>query len=277
MTSIFRTLSHLPLWLLQALGWMMGWLAFLLSGEYRRQFLANTAQAGVPRALWLPAVGEAGRLVAELPRLWLGDPVPLVWDGEQHVQAALERQQGIVFLTPHLGCFEVTAQAYAQRFGVAGQPMTVLFRPARKAWLRDLVATARQRPGLASAPTTLAGVKQLIKALKAGQCVGLLPDQVPPDGLGVWAPFFGQPAYTMTLSARLALQTGAAVLIAWGERLPWGRGYVVHVKPLDAVLSPDMAVAAQQINQAMEALILQKPQQYLWGYARYKAPRKAAA
>jgi KDO2-lipid IV(A) lauroyltransferase len=277
MTSIFRTLSHLPLWLLQALGWVMGWLAFLLSGDYRQQFLANARLAGVARAQWLPAVGEAGRLVAELPRLWLGEPVPLVWDGEQHVQAALDRRQGIVFLTPHLGCFEITAQAYAQRYGAAGQPMTVLFRPARKAWLRDLVATARQRPGLASAPTTLAGVKQLIKALKAGQCVGLLPDQVPPDGLGVWAPFFGQPAYTMTLSARLALQTGAEVLVAWGERLSWGRGYVVHVKPLDAVLSADMAIAAAQINLAMQTLILQKPQQYLWGYARYKAPRKVAA
>jgi KDO2-lipid IV(A) lauroyltransferase len=152
--------------------------------------------------------------------------------------------------------------------------MTVLFRPARKAWLRALVASARERPGLATATTTLAGVKQLIKALKAGQCVGLLPDQVPPDGLGVWAPFFGKPAYTMTLSARLALQTGATVLLAWGERLPWGRGFVIHVQALPDFLSTDMEQAAAQINRAMEALILQKPQQYLWGYARYKAPKR---
>lgn len=266
----------MPLWVLQVLGWLMGWIAFLASSDYRQRFLENVAQAGVPRARWLPAVGESGRLVAELPRLWLGPPVPLVWDGAEQVQAALDAQRGIVFLTPHLGCFEITAQAYAQRFGVAGQPMTVLFRPARKAWLRELVATARQRPGLETAPTTLAGVKQLIKALKTGQCVGLLPDQVPPQGLGVWAPFFGKPAYTMTLSARLALQTGATVLLAWGERLPWGRGFVIHVTPLRQALPSDMQQAAALINTAMEALIKGKPQQYLWGYARYKNPKGAA-
>jgi KDO2-lipid IV(A) lauroyltransferase len=80
----------------------------------------------------------------------------------------------------------------------------------------------------------------------------------------------------MTLSARLALQTGATVLVAWGERRSWGRGYVIHVAPLAQVLSRDMTEAATQINHAMEALILQKPQQYLWGYARYKTPKVAA-
>jgi KDO2-lipid IV(A) lauroyltransferase len=276
MTHLFRLLSHMPLWALQAWGWLLGWTAFLASPDYRQRFLENVALAGVERVRWLPAVGESGRLIAELPRLWLGSAVPVSWDGAEHVQDALAEQRGIVFLTPHLGCFEVTAQAYAQRFGVQGQPMTVLFRPPRKAWLRAVVEQSRQRPGLATASTTLAGVKQLIKALKAGQCVGLLPDQVPPEGLGVWAPFFGKSAYTMTLSARLALQTGAAVLVAWGERLPWGRGYVIHVAPLQQPLSPDMAEAAAQINGAMEGLILQKPQQYLWGYARYKKPKGAA-
>ena len=273
MTTLFRLLSHLPLWMLHGLGWLLGWLAFLASPAYRLRFLENVSLAGVARGQWMAAVGQSGRLLGELPRLWLGHPAPYCWDGAEHVQAALDSRRGIVFLTPHLGCFEITAQAYAARFGALGQPMTVLFRPPRKAWLRDVVAASRQRPGLATAPTSLAGVKQLIKALKSGQCVGLLPDQVPPEGLGVWAPFFGKPAYTMTLSARLALQTGATVLVAWGERLSWGRGYVVHVAPLPVTLSSDMTQAAAQINHAMEGLILQKPQQYLWGYARYKTPK----
>ena len=273
MTTLFRLLSHLPLWMLHGLGWLLGWLAFLASPDYRLRFLENVALAGVARAQWMAAVGQSGRLLGELPRLWLGRSAPYDWDGAEHVQAALDSRRGIVFLTPHLGCFEITAQAYAARFGALGQPMTVLFRPPRKAWLRDVVAASRQRPGLATAPTSLAGVKQLIKALKSGQCVGLLPDQVPPEGLGVWAPFFGKPAYTLTLSARRALQTGATVLVAWGERLSWGLGYVVHVAPLPVTLSSDMTQAAAQINHAMEGLILQKPQQYLWGYARYKTPK----
>lgn len=274
MTRIFRLFSHLPLWLLHATGWLLGWTAFLLSRDYRGRFLENVVLAGVGRKHWLPAVGESGCMLAELPRLWLGAAVPIVWDGAHHVDEALASQRGIVFLTPHLGCFEVTAQAYAERFGAAVQPMTVLFRPPRKGWLQEVVMQSRQRPGLSTAPTTLGGVKQLIKALKAGQSVGLLPDQVPPQGMGVWVPFFGKPAYTMTLSARLSQQTGATVLVAWGERLAWGRGYVVHVAPLQQALSADMEVAATQINCAMEQLILQRPQQYLWGYARYKQPKE---
>ena len=133
---------------------------------------------------------------------------------------------------------------------------------------------SRQRPGLQTAPTTLSGVKQMIKALKNGEAVGLLPDQVPPQGMGVMAPFFGRDAYTMTLSVRLVQQTGATVLMAWGERLSWGRGYRVHVQPLAQDLASRPAWSAvTAVNRAMEALVLQCPQQYLWGYARYKQPR----
>lgn len=273
MTLLFSFLARLPLWLLQGVGWALGWGVFGLSGVYRQRFLANVRLAGRSAAHWPAAVGQAGSLVAEIPRLWLGRPVPLLWAGAEHIEAALAQGRGIVFLTPHLGCFEITAQAYAQRFG-ARQPMTVLFRTPRKPWLRELVARARNRPGLQAVPTTLAGVKQMIKALRQGQSVGLLPDQVPPQGQGVWVPFFGRPAYTMTLSARLAQQTGATILVAWGERLPWGRGYRIHVQPLGQSLPADLHEAATVINRAMEQLIAQCPQQYLWGYARYKQPRE---
>ena len=176
-----------------------------------------------------------------------------------------------MFLTPHLGCFEATAQGYAATHG----PITVLYRPARKAWLRDLVDTARPRPGLATAPATLAGVKQMLKALKAGEAVGLLPDQVPPQGLGEWAPFFGRAAYTMTLPVGLAQRTGARILLAWGERLAWGRGYRIHLRPGPQALATEPALAAAQVNALMEDLIRECPAQYLWGYARYKSPGEA--
>lgn len=276
MLILFRALSVLPLWLLHAAGWLLGWGAYLGSPVYRRRLRDNAAQAGIGPGHLRAAVGQSGRLVAELPRLWFGAPVAIGWDGAQWIDEAHGQGRGIVFLTPHLGCFEVTAQGYAQRFGAARGPITVLYRPARKPWLRDLVDNARGRPGLATAPTTLSGVKQMLKALKKGEAVGLLPDQVPPLGLGVWAPFFGRGAYTMTLSARLAQQSGARVLLAWGERLGAGRGYVVHVRPLDVALSADPTAAAAQVNAAMESLVRECPGQYLWGYARYKAPREDA-
>ena len=275
MMTLFKLLSKLPLWLLHGFGSVLGWCVFLLSGVYRRRFVANARQAGLNLWQWIGAVAEGGKLVAELPRLWLGRPVPISWDERAvaHVQAALTQHRGIVFLTPHLGCFEITAQAYAQRFGTMGQPITVLFRPPRQVWLQRLVSASRQRPGLRSAPTTLSGIKQMIKALKNGESVGLLPDQVPPQGMGLMAAFFGRQAYTMTLSARLVQQTGATVLLAWGERLPWGRGFKIHVGPMQEPLPVALPDAVAAVNRAMEVLVLQCPGQYLWGYARYKQAR----
>jgi Kdo2-lipid IVA lauroyltransferase/acyltransferase len=282
MFSLFKIFSALPLWMAHPLGWLLGWASFALSGRYRHQFHANASQAGVSRLARWRAVGAAGQQISELPRLWFGPAQPVHWDGASHIDAALASGRGMVFLTPHLGCFEVTAQAYAQRYGQgrgeASRPMTVLYRPPRKAWLIHLVTRARQRPGLRTAPTSLAGVKQLIKALKSGECVGLLPDQVPPAGQGVWSPFFGRNAYTMTLAVRLAQQTNATILLAWGERLKGGKGYLVHVAPLPphsatSPMAPDLEGAVRQINAAMENLIRACPAQYLWGYARYKQPR----
>ncbi|AKJ27636.1 lysophospholipid acyltransferase family protein [Caldimonas brevitalea] len=286
MQTLFRFLSHWPLGLLHAIGFFLGWATWWASPTYRRRFRENVAQSGLPWSAVRPAVGAAGKMVMELPWLWfrpadrpLGDKVR--WLNSELIEEAKRQGRGVIFLTPHLGCFEVTAQSYAELFTEPGKPITVLYRPARKAAIRPIVETARRRPGLAAAPASLAGVRQMIRALRQGQAVGLLPDQVPPEGLGVWAPFLGRPAYTMTLASRLAQQTGAAVLLVWGERLPRGRGYVVRVDALEPALPEGGADQAQSaaalINRAMERLILQCPEQYLWGYHRYKEPRHDTA
>lgn len=273
MTVLFSLLARFPLWLLHALGWWLGWVSYLASPTYRRRFVANAAQAGYAMASVRPAVAAAGRMVAELPRLWLGAPARCEWENEACIEGAFRAGRGVLFLTPHLGCFEVSAQAVALRYAPRFGPLTVLYRPARQPWLAALMREARNRPGLATAPTSLAGVRQMIRALRDGHAVGLLPDQVPPDGQGLWAPFFGRDAYTMTLSARLAQQTGATVLLAWGERLAWGRGYRLHFRELQQPLAQDLQRAVQQVNQEMERLVRECPAQYLWGYARYKHPR----
>ena len=289
MSPSLNWLSRRPLRHLHAVGALLGWLAYAASPSYRRRLKTNAQVAGVGAALRRASVAEAGKLLLELPRLWLrpreqaiNDPVS--WQHAELVDEALDLGRGLILLTPHMGSFEVAAQAYAERFG-ARQPITVLYRPARQPWLRELEETARARPALATAPATLAGVRTLMRALRSGQTLGMLPDQVPPDGMGVWAPFFGQPAYTMTLAARLAQQSGAAVLLIWAERLPRGAGYTVRLQALAEAL-PDKAAlndaawtqaAATAINRSMEAVILQKPEQYLWGYHRYKQPRQAEA
>jgi KDO2-lipid IV(A) lauroyltransferase len=286
--TLFRWLSRRPLGFLHVLGGMLGWVAYALSPTYRRRLVANAALAGVPPAPRRAAVAHAGRMVAELPRLWMrpaGEALvpPVQWQGAERVDAALEAGRGLLLMTPHLGCFEVCAQAYAERWG-ARMPVTVMFRPARKPWLRELVEASRMRPGMTAAPASLAGVRQMMRALKRGEAVGLLPDQVPPEGMGVWAPFFGRDAYTMTLAARLAEQTAATVLLMAGERLPGAKGWRVHVQPLPEPLpqgSPaeeaHQVACAGVINRAMEHLIRQWPHQYLWGYQRYKSPRRARA
>lgn len=272
MLPLFRLLALLPLPLLHAAGAVLGWAAFLASPTYRRRFVAHAAQAGYRFAAVRGAVASAGRMVAELPRVWLGRAPRCSFANAHLIEQAVAAGRGILFLTPHQGSFEISAPATAARFG----RMTVLYRPARQAALARVMETARAKPQMDTAPTTLGGVRQLIKALRRGEMVGLLPDQVPPEGQGVWLPFFGRPAYTMTLGARLAQQTGAAVLLCRSERLGWGRGFRLHFSTLGAPLADGLDAATLQINQAMERLVRECPQQYLWGYARYKQPRGEA-
>lgn len=273
MLTLYRLLARCPLRLLHAVGAALGWLVWLASPTWRRRMRENAQQAGYSFAQVRAAVAHAGRMAAETPRLWFGAPPPVQMEGTECIDAAHAAGRGIVFLTPHLGCFEVTAQAYAARYAAGHGTLTVLYRPSRQKALREVLEVSRQREGLATAPTTLAGVRQMLRELRAGRAVGLLPDQVPPAGQGVWAPMFGRDAYTMTLAARLVQQTGAALLLAWGERLPAARGFIVHFEEFGAPLAKDPQAAAAQINAAMERLIRRLPQQYLWGYGRYKTPR----
>lgn len=275
MLALCRFLSRLPLHALHNLGALVGLLVWLASPTYRRHLRENLAAAGLSALKWA-AVTEAGKGLMELPKIWLRPQAEVVArvvrvSGWERVEAAWAAGRGIVFLTPHLGCFEITAQYYAAR-----RLMTVLYRPPKQPWLQTLIEAGRGAH-LTLAPADLAGVRRLLKALKAGEAVGLLPDQVPGKGEGLWAPFFGRPAYTMTLAARLAqaVPGSASVLLAYAERLPYGAGYHLHLFPLPAPLEGSLAERTAQLNAALEGLIRQCPAQYLWGYNRYKRVRGA--
>jgi KDO2-lipid IV(A) lauroyltransferase len=277
--ALLLPLAYLPLGVLHVLGALVGWATYLLSSRYAQRMRDNLRQSGLcpdeseyQRAL-AQAVSAAGKSMLELPAIWLR-PQPQVLKlvrtctGWEHVDAALARGKGIIFLTPHLGCFEITSLYYAAR-----HPITVLYRPPRLAWLEALMLTGRVRGQVTLAPTDMGGVRSLLSALKRDEAIGLLPDQVPSMGEGVWAEFFGRPAYTMTLAARLQRSTGATLLLAYAERLPGGKGYHLRIEPYQEQLPEERLLAARELNRAIEGLVARCPSQYLWSYNRYKVPR----
>ncbi|MES2076693.1 MAG: lysophospholipid acyltransferase family protein [Pseudomonadota bacterium] len=275
LVSLFRFFSIFPLPFLHALGAALGWLVYLGSPSYRRRMRDNMRQAGY--AEHLPAaIAEAGKSIVELPFIWCAAPERVSRHASDEnwgvVQQALDAGRGIVFLTPHLGCFEIVAQEIALR-----TELTVMYRPPKKAALKPLIEGARARHNLLLAPANMSGVRILAKTLKKGRPIGLLPDQVPQEGEGVWADFFGRPAYTMTLPAKLAQMGDAVVIVTYAERLPRGRGYLIRFVPLEASLDGTAAEQARAINAAMERLIARSPGQYYWSYNRYKVPAGASA
>lgn len=279
MVLLFRILSHLPLAWLHRLGALLGWLAWLLSPTYRRnmrEFMVQALGEREARRVQASAIANGGRSALELPRVWLR-PLPdavahvVKVSGWERVEAATRAGKGIVYLTPHLGCFEVTAQYLSTH-----APITVLYRPPKQAWLQTLIEAGRARSQLRIAAADLAGVRALLKALRRGEAVGLLPDQAPKFGEGRWMNFFGKPAYTMTLASRLT-ESGAVVIMVWAERLPGGAGFHLHLQAPTQPIRGTTEERAQQINEQIEHLIRQRPEQYLWGYNRYKRPRGAEA
>ncbi len=270
---IYRFLSWLPLGVLHSLGTLLGRLTYSLSGQYAARMRENLQQAGFSLAdatgqrLLSATIAEAGKAITELPWVW-GRPYDEVLSavldcrGMEYVEAARAAGRGIIYLTPHLGCFEMCALYLAQH-----APITALYRPPKLHWLEAVMRSGRERGQARLAKADMSGVRLLFKALKRGEAIGMLPDQAPGQGEGEWADFFGRPAYTMTLAGRLAQTSGAAVLLVSAERQD--QGYVIYFEPL--TLNFEQSVA-RQINAALERLIRAFPSQYLWSYNRYKVP-----
>lgn len=277
LVAFFKLLSRLPLGMVQALGAVLGRLVYLFGGRYARRLRENMARAGLDAdRLATAAAAEAGKQSLETAWVWLRPRADLArkieWADAPVLQAALAEGPPVIILTPHLGCFEAIAQGYALRPEARSRPMTALYRRPRKDVLLPLVEDARAKDGLLLAPADMRGVRMLMRAIKLRQVLGILPDQVPAEGDGVWAPFFGQPAYTMVLPAKLARAGGAIVLVLGAERLPQGAGFRIHVERLAQPLVGDAVADATTINRAIESMVLRFPTQYLWGYNRYKCP-----
>ena len=271
---LLRLAARLPLRLLHAVGSVLGWAIYGISPIFRRRLRANLAQAGfTDERTRREAIAAAGQMIAELPAIWFRpheETAALVREviGAESAYAARARGEALLFLTPHMGCFEVTAQ-YAARH----TPITVLYRSPKLAWLEPLMREGRSRSKVRLVPADVTGVRELFGALRRAEAVGFLPDQVPTEGEGEWADYFGKPAYTMTLAAKLAERKGIACFLAYGKRLARGAGYAIVLRPLPAALPGERAT--RHLNRALEELVRECPGQYLWSYNRYKTPKGA--
>jgi len=276
--AVLRLAARLPLSWFHGAGAVLGWLVYASSHRYAERLRSNLYASGVCSgaaqcdALRRKAVAEAGKGMLELIAVWFGSDekiarLAVACDGWEIVEAARARGKGIIIVTPHLGCFEMVSLYFVQRL-----PMTVMYRQPRVAWLEPLMIAGRSRWQATVVPATLRGVRSFYRTLQHSGTVGLLPDQTPGAGEGVWADFFGRPAYTMTLAGRLQRATGAAVIMVFAERLPGGRGYHLHFDELPTAHFDETA-----LNRAIEAQIRRCPEQYLWSYFRYKGPPGAEA
>lgn len=265
MTYLLKVIARLPLPLAHLLGALLG-VALLLRRRTRETVLGNLRRAGL-YSPWraLRAAAGVGRGILEMAPVWLR-PVEraraLVREcrGWEHVEAARARGQGMLLLTPHLGCSELAGIYVAARV-----PLTALYRPPRQEWAHEVMKRGRERGQLLTVPPTRAGVRALLGALKRNEAAFILPDQSAGKGDGLWTPFLGRAAYMPTLPYRLLATSGAAPLLLFCERLPLGRGFRLWIEPLDA-LPADTAAAMATVNARIEALIRRHPAQYLWSY-----------
>lgn len=276
-TALLRGLARLPLGAVHRLGAAVGlalWVAPTDSRRVAHRNLAICLPALTPderRRMLRACLMETGKGLLEAGPLWLWPPdrvLGLVQEviGEEALETAFAAGRGVVLLAPHLGCWELAGLYCSTRY-----PLTSLYRPFRMKGVDELMRTARERAGARLVPATGTGVRALRRALARGEAVGILPDQDPAVGAGVFAPFFGVTAHTMTLVPRLLHQSGAPAFFVFAERLGSGSGFRLHFTRADPALAdPRIEVAATSLNRGVERCILDSPAQYVWVYKRFK-------
>lgn len=274
--AVLRALSILPLPVAHAIGAPAGQIAYLCAGRLRRIAMVNLRLCfpELPeterRRLAAATFRELGKQLMETGIIWHAGPRRLrrLVKNPESLDALAGHWpagRGLLLAGPHLGNWELVSLYINQRFPIHG-----LYRPPRARDLEPLLVAARQRTGAIMMPATARGIRTLYKALRAGSLVGILPDQEPKNS-GVFAPFFGVQTRTMTLLGQMASKTGAPVVFTFMQRLPWGRGFHLHLIPgSDDIHSSDPEVSAGAVNAGVEQCVRIAPAQYQWTYKRFR-------
>lgn len=270
-----NTIAALPLTVVQIFGGLLGLLAYVGSKQYctlfKPQYEAVVNERKLPLKLW-KAVCASGMLFSDSLWIWRNPKKALAMTTVHNwniVQAAMSEGKGMIILSPHLGGFEIIPRFLANHF-----PATIMYRPSRQKWLNEVVESGRAYPNMHFVPTNIHGVRHMTRALSKGEVIAILPDQVPSGGDGIWANFFGRPAYTTTLPVRLARRHNTPVVMFTAKRVGLGKGWIIDAERLDT-FSEDANTAAKQLNTAIENAVLVAPEQFIWSYNRYKHPTGA--
>lgn len=271
--------SWMPFGLNQAFGKTIGYLLWWIPNTNKRITLINLKMAfpdldeSERQRLAKQSLLHLGMMATELGPVWRWSESKLTSlikevKGQERLDEARLNESGVMFLTPHIGCWEMLSVFLSTRYQA-----TFLYRPPNIRAVEDLMVASRGRFGAALAPTDVGGVRTLIKALKNKQVTLVLPDQDAGEKGGVHAPFFGHPARTMTLASKLIQKTDCAVLFVMMERLPNAQGYRLHILPAEeGIASKDEQEAAEALNRGVESCVNTLPEQYLWSYRRYRKP-----
>ncbi len=192
-------------------------------------------------------------------------------EGESELQAAINCEQGVLLLVPHFGNWELLSTYIGANYAMAA-----LYDPPKISGLESTIVAARERLRTQMFPISTAGIRGLLKFLKKGGLVAILPDQVPSREAGVYANFFGQSTLTMILPHRIIQRTAPVVMMCSIQRTfeaqTWC--YDFSFKELQGLNdSEDASETATIINSEVEAIIRKAPEQYQWSYKRFKRPQ----
>ncbi len=272
-----RFLALLPLPAARAVGSLFGALCWTLQPRMARTTLTNLSRcfpamdAQERRQLAKASLKQTFQAIAEAGAVWLwpaAKTLSLVTEveGLGLLQAAKAANKGVLLVAPHLGNWELLG-LYLNVCGCG--PTSQLYQAPDSQALAKLIFTARSRVGAKMVATDNKGVGQLLKSLRAGEIVGILPDQVPLPTGGEFAPFFGNAALTMTLLNRLQQKTGARVVVGYAKRVKNGFRMIFR-EPESDIYSSDLITALAALNHSVETVVLEAPSQYQWEYKRFK-------
>ena len=275
-STILKALSYLPLGANQSLGAFIGCLSWLCRSSQRRITEANLkiCYPGMPddelRLLARKSLIETGKQLTESAWIW-HRPVKqtlskrIVVHGSELLEDAIQAGKGVVMISPHLGNWELCILLLSQQ-----HPFTYFYRSPRQPGMGEQLVKWRAHLGGKPASLDAAGIRQGLRVLKKGEILGFLPDQEPDADNGIFAPFFNEPALTMTLLSKIAGKNNYPILFCAAERLPNAQGWNLHILPGSREIASDnLLEATTALNAGVEQCIGLCPEQYLWDYKRF--------